>query len=317
MAYRLTTVMAAALAVAGAATLAAAQTGARGYLQPDAFDILAVLPPAPATGDARDAADRAIFLKTRELVGTPRWDMATSDVKTVPAAMFGDFACALGITLTPETAPRTAALLARADRDTGRSSARGKDFYQRKRPYLIDSGRTCQPGEDLNGSADYPSGHTTHGWTWASLLAELAPDRATPILARGRAFGESRIVCGVHNASAVEAGRVTAAATLAAVHGNAEFASDLAAARTELDALRSDPATPHPAAGDVHSAKRGWTRNASIDSSSQIRRRRGPKPAPSIRETIFAAGQLFKVTLKAACAPSVASLVSAMLIVPG
>jgi acid phosphatase (class A) len=30
------------------------------------------------------------------------------------------------------------------------------------------------------------------------ILAELAPERATPILNRGRAYGESRVVCGVH-----------------------------------------------------------------------------------------------------------------------
>jgi hypothetical protein len=35
------------------------------------------------------------------------------------------------------------------------------------------------------------------------------------ILARARAFGESRVVCGVHNASAVEAGSMTDTAVFA------------------------------------------------------------------------------------------------------
>ena len=78
------------------------------------------------------------------------------------------------------------------------------------------------------------------------LLTKLAPDRATPILARGRAFGESRIVCGVHNASAVEAGRLSATVTLPAAEQTADFQRDLADARTELAALRADPATPRP-----------------------------------------------------------------------
>ena len=48
------------------------------------------------------------------------------------------------------------------------------------------------------------------------ILAELEPDRASDILVRARAYGESRVVCGVHNASAVEGGRIIAAAMVAA-----------------------------------------------------------------------------------------------------
>lgn len=72
------------------------------------------------------------------------------------------------------------------------------------------------------------------------LLTKLAPDRATPILARGRAFGESRIVCGVHNASAVEAGRLSATVTLATMDQTSDFKDDLAAAQAEIAALRAD-----------------------------------------------------------------------------
>jgi membrane-associated phospholipid phosphatase len=47
------------------------------------------------------------------------------------------------------------------------------------------------------------------------ILAELVPEAASDVLARARAFGQSRIVCGVHNASAVEAGWMTATAVFA------------------------------------------------------------------------------------------------------
>ncbi len=52
------------------------------------------------------------------------------------------------------------------------------------------------------------------GWTWAMSLAQLAPDRTAPLLARGRAIGDSRVVCGVHNESAVDAARVAATAVM-------------------------------------------------------------------------------------------------------
>lgn len=238
--------------LAAFATTAASQApapvpAATGYLQPGAFDILAVLPPAPRRGDARWKADRAIFKQTRRLRGTARWALATGDVDYSMPALMRDFSCAAGLRLSPDRMPRLAALVARAAADTGTSSRIGKDYYKRPRPYQIDHGPICQPAEELKGSYDYPSGHTTLGWTWATVLAELMPDRATPILARGRQYGESRIVCGVHNQSAVEGGRLTAAATLAAVRGLPQFQADLAAAAAELSAARQAGGAPDEA----------------------------------------------------------------------
>lgn len=223
-----------------------AQQARSGYLPSGVLDIIQVLSPAPQKGDARYEEDRAVFKATRHWLGTPRGDLATRDVQTKPAAMAADFSCALDVVLTPQNAPLTMAVIAKAGVDTGSQSGAAKNFFKRLRPYQIDEGATCQPPKELEGSYDYPSGHTTWGWTWALLLTELAPDRATPIMARGRAYGESRLVCGVHNASAVEAGRTTASATLAAVHAQQAFLDDMAKARAELTALRSDPARAKP-----------------------------------------------------------------------
>lgn len=238
--------LAAAVAIVAVAPQFVRGQRAAGYLPAGTFDVVPILSPAPATGDERDRADRAAFTATRHWLGTPRGDLATRDIDTDPAAMAANFGCALDVALTPQNAPRTMALIGKAGADTGGQSGAAKQAFKRLRPYQVDKGATCQPPEQLDGSYDYPSGHTTLGWTWAMLLAELAPDRATPILARGRAYGESRVVCGVHNVSAVEAGRVTASATLAAVHAQPAFRSDFAAARTELAVLRANPARPRP-----------------------------------------------------------------------
>lgn len=153
----------AALGMIGAASLALAQTEPRGYLSPGAFDILAVLPPAPEAGDARDQADRVIFKATRKLVGTPRWDLATNDVKLAPADIMRDFSCAVGVDLIQENAPRTAAMMRAASFDTAKGSSIAKNYYKRPRPYLVDQGAICQPASELANSADYSSGHTTIG----------------------------------------------------------------------------------------------------------------------------------------------------------
>ncbi|CAN5264884.1 phosphatase PAP2 family protein [soil metagenome] len=238
-------ILAATLAIAAPAMLLGQQQRA-GYLPSGSIDITQVLPAAPHKGDARYAADRAIFKATRHWLGTPRGDLATRDVATGTPYMMSAFSCSVGVALTPQDAPATARVIGKAGIDTQTQSATAKDFFRRDRPFLIDKGAVCQPPEQLKGSFDYPSGHATWGWTWASLLAEPAPDRATAIMARGRAYGESRIVCGAHNATAVEAGRMTSAATLAALHAQTAFEADIAAARAELAALRADPVSPRP-----------------------------------------------------------------------
>jgi acid phosphatase (class A) len=231
----------------------AARTGA--YLPGDrAPDTIAILPPAPVTGSAREVADRAIFKTTRALEGTPRWDLATADNADKVPDMERAFSCAAGVALNPQSAPRLTALMHRAARDVGAVTTRPKTFYNHPRPYLVDDGDTCIAKTDaLAKSPDYPSGHATWGWTWGLILAELNPGRQTQILTRARAYGESRVVCGVHTASAVDAARTNAAALVAALHADADFEGDLSAARTEATRLRATGA-PAPATCDAEAA---------------------------------------------------------------
>lgn len=167
--------------------------------------------------------------------------MAASDAELSNAALLQHFSCSLGIELRPEQAPRLIHMLQRVSRDTSAAVGIAKEHYQRQRPFWIDAGNTCRPREELGNSFDYPSGHTTAGWTWGLVLAQVAPDHATALLARARAYGESRIVCGVHNASAVQGGQLTATAIVTVAATTAEYQQDLLAARTELAALRSAP----------------------------------------------------------------------------
>jgi len=237
-----------ALAVALSSVGYAQSAGPAGYLAAGEFDVMGVIEPAPRPGDPRYDADRAIFRATRSLVGSERYVLATNDVQTRAPAMLQDFSCAVGVALTPENAARLVAVVQRATADTGAQAGRAKEVYRRERPYVIDEGPTCQSPAELfdaranRASYDYPSGHSTWGWTWALVLASAVPDRAQQVLERGRAYSESRTVCGVHNQSAVEAGMLAASATMAVVQAKPAYHADLAAARAELRALRAGPA---------------------------------------------------------------------------
>lgn len=229
---------------AGLPVDAAGQPG-NAYLSPETTpDGVRILPPPPLPGSAAADADSRIFAETRALEGSPRWTVATSDVDT---GAFEHFACALGVKLTAQTAPALARLLDRAG--TSGLVDPVKHHYRAPRPYLGSTAAICQPRTaHLAGNGDYPSGHTAGGWMEALILAELVPDRATEILTRGRAFGESRMICGAHSLSAVEGGWLAGAAATAALHASPAFRSDLEAARAEMAMVRASAPAPDAAA---------------------------------------------------------------------
>jgi acid phosphatase (class A) len=242
------------LAAAGLifASFALAQTPAMaptGYLTAETTpQTLRLLPPPPVAGSGREADDEAIFARTRALKGDPRWSLATSDADLSPRA--GMFACAIGLKLDQTNAPTLQRLLSRVGIDGRAVVDPPKDSFNRPRPYVGVAGDPpicVEKTDSLAKSASYPSGHATISWTWGLILAELAPDRSTEILMRARAIGESRVVCGVHYLSDVEAGRTNGAALVAALHSSPEFRADMEKARAEVAAARE---TPHVGPGD-------------------------------------------------------------------
>ena len=122
-----------------------------------------------------------------------------------------------------------------------------KNHYARPRPFTVNEAPVCTPQERefLENDGSYPSGHTAIGWAWALVLAELAPEQSNAIFARGLAYGESRNVCNVHWRTDVIQGRVMGAATIARLHSNHEFRTDLEAAAQELEALRPQGLKPN------------------------------------------------------------------------
>jgi acid phosphatase (class A) len=236
---RMRIMMAAGAAALLTAGVAWAQFPFPGYFGERVLDTSSIVPPAPQPGSPQAEADRAVFTATRPLKGTPRWEMAISDLdeRRVVYAM----RCAIGVEIKElGEAPKLTRVLLRVAPDLTKAVDTPKAFYSRKRPYLEQEGEICTTrSEELAKSPDYPSGHSSWGWAVGLILAELAPDRAVPILQRARAFGESRVVCGVHTASAVAAGRDNGAAVIAAVHGVPDFQKDMEAARVELAELRA------------------------------------------------------------------------------
>jgi acid phosphatase (class A) len=174
--------------------------------------------------------------------GGPRWALATSDADLGPAAAAA-FSCAAQVAIGPATTPRLNALLRRAMADLGMSTAAIKRAYRRPRPFMANGAPSCTPNMEarLRQDGSYPSGHSAIGYGWALILTQILPERAAALIARGRAFGDSRRICNAHWLSDVEEGRVAAAMTVARLNADSNFAADLDAARTELRTAHAPP----------------------------------------------------------------------------
>jgi len=210
-----------------------------GYLKPAQVpNSAAFLPPPPGAGSSAMAADEEAYASTRVLRDTPRWAQAAKDADlTFPNAARA-FSCVLGMAISQEATPHLYTLLRRVRTDAGLATEKAKELYRRQRPYLAHGDSSCTPDQILKNDS-YPSGHSSIGWAWALVLAELAPDRADAIFARGLSFSGSRIVCGVHWKSDVEAGRVVGAATVSRLHADPVFAAQVELARGEIEAARA------------------------------------------------------------------------------
>lgn len=209
-----------------------------GYLDAaDRPDLSRILPGPPAPGSPGAQADARLFVETRALFGSPRWRQAQADVSDDLPVRFRE---AIGFAIDLRRMPVLARLLARFGADRSAAVGAAKRHWHSARPFVGNDLPICElrtPALAVNG--DYPSGHSANGMAFALLMAELLPDRATALLARGRDYADSRRICGSHSASAVEGGLLAAAAVIAAAHGSAEFRDDLREARAELAAFRS------------------------------------------------------------------------------
>lgn len=208
-----------------------------GYLQRKQLpDSLALLPPPPAAGSAQQAADLDTYKRTRALRDTPRWALAAKDANQKFPAAASTFECALQIPISQEGTPHLNMLLRRTVADANLATAAAKDKYQRQRPFVAEKESSCTPAEEamLAKDGSYPSGTAALGWAWALVLVQAAPQRMDAILQRGFAYGQSRVICGVHWQSDVDAGRLVGAATVARLQTDETFKAQLALARDEV-----------------------------------------------------------------------------------
>lgn len=219
----------------------------KGYLPTaDMPDSLQLVGAPPAAGSAAFALDEEVHRQMKALRNGPRGVLATQDAELRFPAAAEAFACTLGVAISQEATPHLTTLLRRSLSDAGGSTYGAKNKYQRTRPFVHYKEGSCTPASESRLAKDgsYPSGHSALGYAWGLILAEVAPERANALVARGQAFGDSRLVCGVHWQSDVVAGRAIGAAAVSRLHANPVFTAQLALARAEVARQREKGAMP-------------------------------------------------------------------------
>jgi acid phosphatase (class A) len=147
------------------------------------------------------------------------------------AGTFG-FADVLGPNFNAQRLPGLAAFFDKIRGDANVAFSAGKTTWSRQRPYEVS--QDVDPVGDRPKSSSYPSGNSTNGYLAAIMLANMVPEKSAALFARGREFGDERVILGVHFPSDVEAGRLAATALAAALMQEPAFLKDFAAAKAEL-----------------------------------------------------------------------------------
>lgn len=214
----------------------------RYYLVPvQVLDSQYFLSTPPDTASMRYAYDREQYKWGKAHRDGARGRQAVVDADLSKGWLDRSFSEAFGAKLTPENAPNICRLIYGMQEDAGDLACRAaKNHYMRPRPFMVYNEPSATPDheEGLRKNGSYPSGHTSIGWATALILAELNPDAQNAIMKRGYEFGQSRVICGAHFQSDVDAGRLVGAALVARLHADKKFRKDLEKARKEAARLR-------------------------------------------------------------------------------
>jgi acid phosphatase (class A) len=201
------------------------------YLSISSIAPYAMLPPPAQDGSQAQKDELAEIQGIAKSRSEDRLKQARYDDVTISPVIFQSVVPGFDVAKLPVTAK----LLDDVKREANTVSHVAKMRFDRKRPYEFDPTlNVCSQHRGKN--ATYPSGHATMGFALASMLSRLIPAKSGALMVRAQDYGYSRMVCGVHYRSDVEAGQVIGTSVVLAMSQNEQIRKDMDAARAELQA---------------------------------------------------------------------------------
>jgi acid phosphatase (class A) len=204
------------------------------------LDPALVLPPPAPDGSPSTQAELGFLHMIDRTRSAADAEQAAAAGKIKSGAIFAQ---ALGAEFDLAKLPATRALLDTVRAEEKEAVHRAKDHFQRKRPYVTDTGlHPCSVNEDPLSS--YPSGHTTMAYSMAAILARLIPGKAPAIMAAAADYARTRLTCEQHYPSDVAAGEAYGMLVAERLMTVPAFRSQFEKARLELHAAGERMAKP-------------------------------------------------------------------------
>jgi len=201
------------------------------FLDSSHIDVAKVLPAPPEAGSLAAQADLEA-VRMAQTWRTP--DQVVWALKVDAADPFAP-AEVLGDWFRKESLPLCAQFLQDVDNDLAGVTSRAKALHQRPRPFQVDP--TLQPCVPKPHSYSYPSGHSSHAFTRALVLAEVFPEKTDALVAWAHRVAWGRILGGVHFPTDDVGGRLLAEVTAAEMKKSPAFRAAVEACRKEAEAV--------------------------------------------------------------------------------
>lgn len=239
------------------------------YFTGSQVDVLSFLPPPPPVASPEQEADlKAVLAAQRAARANGTMARAIADSEQT-CARFKDV---MGPELKSPAAARPLRFLSDAAQSVAIVTSPLKRYWKRPRPFVVSRdverladvavGGSAPHEEDpqshcgapapmtaedatrrsardvrenfLRDHTSYPSGHSAYGMACALLLAAVVPEKRAEILARGRLYGDSRVIVGAHYPTDVAAGQQMAFVAMTLLLQNASFERQFVRAQAEL-----------------------------------------------------------------------------------
>ena len=155
--------------------------------------------------------------------------------------IINEFSIPFGVRISEEETPEIYELLKVSLATCDSICTIPKKYWSRVRPFIFFNETTLTPADEpaLRKNFSYPSGHTILGYSAALLLTEINPERADTLMSRGIMYGESRVICGAHWQSDVDAGMLAASIAVAKLHTSDRFLKQMEEAKKEFKKIKS------------------------------------------------------------------------------
>ena len=144
------------------------------------------------------------------------------------------FAPLIGDFFETNRLPITAEFFRRVSQDTDKAVAAAKLYWNRPRPYMMDT--NLFDGEDEIFEGSYPSGHATLATVLALLLSDLFPEQREAIVSRADEIGWHRMLLAKHYPTDIYAGRLLGRRIVQELKRNRRFRQDFRQVRFEIQA---------------------------------------------------------------------------------